>query len=423
MLSVRSVPPGRPKSESERRDELLYALEKILELPAADLRSTLDRASELIGNLLHADKVDTFLLEQQTQTLVAIGTSDTPMVRQQKGLGLDRLQLANRGNIVKVFETGQPGLSGHLEEDPEELPGLKHGLGIRSYIAVPFEVEGVRRGVLECSSAQPDFFSQDDLRFLGAVSRWVGAVIHRSELVEELTKSAAEQGRRAAADELITVFAHDMGNHLFSLRVRIEMLHQRALREKATANIRDAESALKSLAALSQFTSDLLDVGRLDQGLFALRLQPLDVMRLVEELAAAATLPKNEVQVRGPTELIIHADAARLRQALANLVANALKHSPAGLPVVIEVAPQKREDGTWVLLTVADQGPGVPPHLLPRLFERFVRGSGSQGLGLGLYLARQIAVAHGGTLEVHSQTGKGARFELALPLVQEDQGP
>src|SRR5688572_21709131 len=103
--SVHSVSPGRPKTESERREELLYALEKILELPAAELRSTLDRASELIGNLLHADKVDTFLLEPQTQTLVAIGVSDTPMSRQQKGMGLDRLQLANKGRIVQVFET------------------------------------------------------------------------------------------------------------------------------------------------------------------------------------------------------------------------------------------------------------------------------------------------------------------------------
>ncbi|KFE62944.1 ATP-binding protein [Hyalangium minutum] len=72
---------------------------------------------------------------------------------------------------------------------------------------------------------------------------------------------------------------------------------------------------------------------------------------------------------------------------------------------------------------MTDQGPGVPPLLLPQLFEWFVRGSGSQGLGLGLYLARQIALAHGGTLEVHSQTGKGVQFELALPLVREDQGP
>ena len=415
--------PERPQSESERRDALLYALEKILELPAAELRSTLDRASELVGNLLHADKVDTFLLEPQTQTLVAIGTSDTPMVRRQKGLGLDRLQLANRGRIVQVFESGEPGISGHVEDDPEELPGIKHGLGVRSFIAVPFDVEGVRRGVLECSSAQPDFFSPDDLRFLGAVSRWVGAVVHRSELVEELTKSAAEQGRRAAADELITVFAHDMGNHLFALRVRIEMLHQRAVREKAAANLRDSEAALKSLAGLSRFTSDLLDVGRLDQGLFALRLQPLEVMGLVGELAAALAMPKNEVQVRGPTELVIQADAARLRQALSNLVANALKHSPAGLPIVIEVAAQDRQDGKWVLITVADQGAGVPPHLLPRLFERFVRGSNSQGLGLGLYLARQIAVAHGGTLEAQSQPGKGARFEIALPLDREEQGP
>jgi signal transduction histidine kinase len=116
------------------------------------------------------------------------------------------------------------------------------------------------------------------------------------------------------------------------------------------------------------------------------------------------------------------ADADRLRQVLWNLVANALKHSPAGLPVVVEVSRQERESGSWALLTVTDQGSGVPPHLLPRLFERFVKGSGSSGLGLGLYLARRIAGAHGGTLEVHSSPGKGARFDLALPLDPEPRG-
>jgi signal transduction histidine kinase len=401
----------------------LYTLEKLLELPAAELTATLNRASDLIGSLLRADKVDIFLLEPQTQTLVARGINDTPLSRKQKSLGLDRLQLANRGRLVEVFDTGRPWHTGRQDEDPEELPGIKFGLGIRSVIAAPIELEGVRRGVLECSALAADFFSEDDLHFLVAAARWVGAVTHRSELVEKLTRAAAEQGRRAAADELITIFAHDMGNHLMSLRIRIEMLHQRALREQSAANLRDTESALNSLTALSQLTSDLLDVGRLDQGLFALRPEPVDVVRLVGELAAAVTLPGNEVQVRGPTELLLMADSARLRQALSNLVTNALKHSPAGLPVVVEIARQLRQEKSWVLLTVADQGPGIPPHLLPRLFERFVRGPGSSGLGLGLYLARQIASAHGGTLDVESSPGKGARFVLALPTGLEEPGP
>jgi signal transduction histidine kinase len=395
------------------------ALEKLLELPAAELRPSMEQASQLVSELLHADKVDVFILEPETQTLVAVGVSDTPMGRKQKRLGLNRMQLANRGRVVEVYETGRPWHTGHQDEDPEELPGIKFGLGVKSAIAVPFEVAGQRRGVLEASSAEPEFFSVDDLRFLGAVSRWVGSVVHRSELVEELTRSAAEQGRRAAADELITIFAHDMGNHLFPLRARVELLHRRAVRAKAVDDVRDAEGALRSVEALARLTSDLLDVSRLEQGLFSLRLQPVDLMRVVQEAAAAASVPGHEVQVRGPEELVLIGDCERLRQALANLVANAVRHSPKGLPVLVQVERRTSNDGPQVIVSVTDQGPGVPPHLLPRLFERFARGSKSIGLGLGLFLTREIVVAHGGTVEVHSTPGQGARFELKLPLERE----
>jgi two-component system OmpR family sensor kinase len=398
----------------------LLALETLLELPGAELRPTMEQVSQLLAELFHAEKVDVFFLEPETQTLVAMGVSDTPLGHKQKRLGLDRLQLANRGRNVQVFETGKSWLTGHQDEDPEELPGIKSGLGVRSAIAAAIDVGEERRGVLACSSTQPEFFAPEDLRFLEATARWVGVVAHRVELVEERTKAVAEQARRAAAEELITVFAHDMGNHLVSLRMRIELLHQRALRKKAADDIRDSEAAARSVAALTRLTSDLLDVGRLEQGLFSLRVQPVDVVRLAQEVAATATIPTHEVQYRGPEELLLFADPERLRQVLSNLVANALKHSPTGLPVVVEVAKQTRSDGHWVVLSVTDQGPGVPPQLLPHLFERFVRGSRSSGLGLGLYLSRQIALAHGGTLEVQSSPGKGARFELALPLFEDE---
>jgi two-component system, OmpR family, sensor kinase len=408
-----------PPSEDERRGQLWRTLEQLLSLPASELRPTMGRASQLISEILHADKVDIFLLEPQTQTLVAMGVSDTPMGHQQRSLGLDRLPLANRGRTVEVFETGQPWHSGHQDEDPGELPGIKFGLKIRSNIQAAIEIDGRRRGVLGCTSAQSEFFSLEDLRFVETVAQWVGVVAHRAELVEQLTRAAAAQGRRAAADELITIFAHDMGNHLFSLRTRIELIHQRALREKATPYLRDAAAAAQGVAALTRLASDLLDVARLDQGLFALQSQPVDLMRLAKETAAATTTPRTEVQIRGPAELMVMADPARLRQVLSNLVANALKHTPTGKAVSVEVSRQERPGGAWARLTVSDQGPGIPPHLMPRLFERFVRGPQSSGLGLGLYLARQISLAHGGTLEVHSVPGQGARFELAIPMDQD----
>ena len=399
----------------ERRERLLEALQSLLALPAAELRPTLNKASLLIADLLHADKVDVFLLEHPTQTLVAAGTSNTPMGRKQKALGLDRLPLANGGRTVQVYETERPFMTGRQHEDPEELPGIKHRLGVKSALLVPLPIGVETRGVVGVSSAQPDFFTEDDLRFLEAVARWVGTVAHRVELVQELTRLATRNARRAAAEEIITVLAHDMANYLMPLRARIELIQRRATRDNAQDYLRDADGAAASLKALTRLITDLLDVGRLDQGLFTLRSQPVDVAALAKEVADSLRTPGYKVEYRGPEELVIIADPDRLRQALENLAANAMKHSPPGLPVGVEVQEQLRAEGRWVCIAVSDQGPGIPAELLDTLFERFARGPGSSGLGLGLYLARQIAQAHGGTLEVTSKPGDGTRFEIALP--------
>lgn len=406
---------GPPSEQGERRDRLLHALESLLALPAAELRPTLNKASLVISELLKADKVDVFLLDVATQTLVAAGTSDTPMGRKQQALGLDRLPLANGGRAAQVYESEKPFMSNRQHEDPEELPGIKHRLGVKSSLMVPLPIGGETRGVLGVSSAQPDFFAPDDLRFAGAVARWVGAVAHRVELVQELTKLATRSARRAAAEELVTVLAHDMANHLMPLRARIELIQRRAARDNATDYLRDADGAATSLKALTRLISDLLDVSRLDQGLFSLRPGPVDVVALAKEVATSLRAPGRTVEHRGPEELIVIADEDRLRQVLENLTANALKHSPAGLPVGLDVQWQLRPEGRWVRIAVTDQGPGIPPDMLDTLFERFARGPGSTGLGLGLYLARQIALAHGGTLEVTSRPGDGTRFEVCLP--------
>ncbi|QSQ22002.1 HAMP domain-containing histidine kinase [Pyxidicoccus parkwayensis] len=404
-----------PQSQGERRDRLLQALESLLALPAAELRPTMDKATLLISELLKADKVDVFFLDTSTQTLVAVGTSDTPMGRKQRALGLDRLPLANGGRSVQVYESDQPFMSNRQHEDPEELPGIKHRLGVKSSLMVPLPIGGETRGVLGVCSAQPDFFIPDDLRFLVAVARWVGAVAHRVELVQELTKLATRGARRAAAEELVTVLAHDMANHLMPLRARIELIQRRARRDNAADYLRDAEGAATSLKALSRLIGDLLDVSRLDQGLFTMRPQPVDVVALAKEVAATMRSPGRAVEYRGPDELVVIADPDRLRQILENLTANALKHSPPGLPVGVDVQWQVRPEGRWARITVSNQGPGIAPEVMDTLFERFARGPGSTGLGLGLYLSRRIALAHGGTLEVTSTPGAGTRFEVALP--------
>ncbi|MFO0578030.1 MAG: GAF domain-containing sensor histidine kinase [Polyangia bacterium] len=408
-----------PANEPDRLyQQLLRTLEQLLELPAVDLRTALNQATQLIHQALHAEKVDAFLYDPLKNTLRAMGSSDTPLSQLQLAQGLDVLPLANRGSVVEVYTSGNNYLSGHVDEDRNEVPGIVHALGVRSHIAVPLEVAGERRGVLSAQSQTPDFFTAEDLRFLLAVSRCVGAVAHRAELVEAMANAALERGRRAAADELVLILAHDLRNYLGPLRGRIELLRLRAVRESRSSDIKDAEMAVFALERLSRMISDLLDVGRLEQGLFALQPVPVELVSLAQEIAQSLGTPEVGVQVTGPTELVTHADPERLRHLLENLIGNAIRYSPRGRPVIVEVRAEVQHETAQrqAILEVTDQGPGVPQELLPNLFERFVKTRGSPGLGLGLYLARRIAHAHGGELTVRSQPGHGACFRLTLPI-------
>jgi DNA-binding CsgD family transcriptional regulator len=152
--------------------------------------------------VLGADKVDVFLYAPAEQALVAEGTSDTPMGRQEHALGLDRLPLAKGGRTVRVFESGESYRAEHADQDPVELPDVVSKIGVRSTLAVPLEVVGARRGVLLASSATPAAFSQGDLKFLEAVAHWLGLTVARLAQAEMLATQAAEDGLQRGADEV-----------------------------------------------------------------------------------------------------------------------------------------------------------------------------------------------------------------------------
>ncbi|WP_437992883.1 GAF domain-containing sensor histidine kinase [Sorangium sp. So ce145] len=403
------------KEASSKEGRLISTLQRLLELPAADLRQSLNQASDLLAGALCADKIDIFLFDPSRNTLHALGTSKTPMGRLQRSLGLDIHPVANGGSIARVFTTGDPHITGHSEQEPGELPGLVNELGVRSHIAVRLAVDGERRGVVSAHSAAPEFFSDEDLRFLGAVAHWIGALTHRAELVEQVTSAALAQGRRQAAEELITVLAHDLRNHLTPLMGRLGLLRRRAELDGRVDDVRDADRATESVARLGQLISDLLDVGRIEQGLFEIAPAPMDLVSLARDIAVALGTPSVEIRVEGPRELVVVADRDRLRQALENLVSNAIKHSPPGKGVLITLTSELIKGTEHAHVDVVDRGSGVPPEILPRIFDRFVTDGYASGMGLGLYLASRIAAAHGATLAVSSPPGNGATFRLSLP--------
>ena len=395
-------------------------LESLLRLPAGDLKTTLTHIADLLVGPTGADKVDAFLYDRRRDSLVAIGTSTQPLSLLQRKHGLDVLPLANDGGPVAVFTTGRTQYAGHLENDESELRGIKEALGVRSTIGVALEVGGRRRGVLLLASQKPEFFTPEDVRYLETIASWVGVVAHRAELAQQIGHNAAEAGRRAGAEEMITVLAHDLRNYLSPISMRLEALRMRAQAQGRQEDAGEATRALRSVKRLAELVSEILDVARVDQGLFQLRLDQVDLGQLTTAAAAELSTPEQPVQVtvQSGEPPVVSGDAARLRQCIDNLIANAIQKSPKSAPVAVFVTRAKDlRDGTHCKVEVIDEGPGIPEEILPHVFERFVSGKRHEGgLGLGLYLAKRIAELHGGDIGAESQPGQGARFTLTLPV-------
>ena len=399
--------------QKDEASSLLTFLEQLLRTETSDLRQALTQAAQLIVEALSAEKVDIFLYEQERQTLVAMGVSQTALGRREQALGLDQLALANGGRGVEVFQTGTSYRNGHIEDDPEELRGVKEGLHVRSILVVPVENGTTRQGIIQVDSTQPEVFTEQDQQLLEGIAQWIGLVIHRAELLQRVTSDAAEQARRGTAEGLVTVLAHDLRNYLTPLQGRLDLLYRRALREQRERDITDLVGIRLAVRRFDKLIADLLDTARLSQGLLTLTCQQLDLTALVQEMVMALGSPSVRVEIEMPAHLSVWADAPRLQQALENVLANALKHTLPDRMIRIEAHEEQEEKR--VVLSVTDQGPGIPPEERSSLFELFHAGKGSSGLGLGLHLAAQIVAAHRGALWLDESYQQGARFVFSLP--------
>lgn len=221
-------------------------------------------------------------------------------------------------------------------------------------------------------------------------------------------------------DEFLAILAHELRNPL------APMMHSAQLLKLADvpASIRDKCHAVieRQVLQLSRLVEDLLDVSRWTRGVVELRRETVSLSNIVRD---AVTTSEPSLSAREhvlelklpPADLCLHGDPARLVQALSNLLNNAAKYMmPAGK---IGVTAEDTRDE--ILIRVSDQGIGIPEHMLERIFDLFVRADGSlerssEGLGIGLTLARQIAEAHGGTIKAFSAgKNRGSEFVMRLP--------
>jgi signal transduction histidine kinase len=219
-------------------------------------------------------------------------------------------------------------------------------------------------------------------------------------------------------EEFISIVSHELrtpvAGVLGFLQTTIDHWDAMTDSERSSAVLRAASNARR----LQGLTRDVLDSQSAEAGRMTYAMAPADLCEevTVAAEAARALYPAQRFEVGLEVDSVpIEVDVDRIQQVLTNLIDNAVRISPPDAPVELRL---------WIeddraRLSVADHGPGLPPDMEERIFEKFVRGrSGSvTGTGLGLYIARQILEAHGGSISVTSTPGEGATFELELPLL------
>ena len=268
-------------------------------------------------------------------------------------------------------------------------------------------------------------------------SRWwslcaptrLGGSGRNSECVEFILDISEQKQAEAERETFAAIAAHDLRTPLTTLRGQAQLLLRRASGGQPvdaatiTRRMRVIVAVIDRMVAM---VDEMLDAAHLRAGRsLDLNAAPVDLVALAEVAAQEARLSASRHGVRVAAalpQLVGEWDGARLARVLSNLLGNAIKYSPAGGDIVVEVGREEDPTRSWAVVSVTDQGIGIPAADVPYLFERFRRGGNVTGriagTGIGLAGAKQIVEQHGGTITVDSQEGKGATFFVRLPLNQ-----
>jgi PAS domain S-box-containing protein len=222
-------------------------------------------------------------------------------------------------------------------------------------------------------------------------------------------------------DDFLATLAHELRNPLAPIRNGIEVL--RMVASPNPTLDRTAQMMARQMRCLVRLVDDLLDVSRISRGKIDLRRERVAINQVVtlalESCEALFDPDEHTLTVNlSPEPMIVRADPDRLRQVFSNLLSNAAKFTPPGSKVWVTV----ERSGDFALVSVRDDGVGIPAERLSQVFDMFAQGESrhlNDGLGIGLALAKELVLLHGGTIEARSQgVGKGSEFVVCLPLFE-----
>ena len=295
------------------------------------------------------------------------------------------------------------------QPDPEDTIGGRRRP--RSILVAPMKFGEEIIGALSVQSLKPDTYGPSQFRLLQTIAGQAAGAIRNAQLFE------SEQRARDERDEFLSLVTHEIKNPLTSITGYTDFAEDAVKRSDSQSALESLEIVRSEAKRILRLAEDLLDASRMSAGRFTLKMEEVDLPKVVEQIANryAATNSRRIELVIPPDFPRVAGDSLRLGQVVENLISNAVKYSPEESPIQVCVDAGEGK----IHLSVSDRGPGIPKEKIPLIFERFYRleenGQVVKGTGLGLFITKEIVRMHGGSIFVKSREGEGSTFIVELP--------
>lgn len=455
ILVCRDVTERRAleRRTQEALQALLVMAGEVVQLPgssgrglqsAKELPFVAKRLAELIRQVLSCQRVSLTAEDPQTQirrSLAVVGLSaqqEQFWLERRAGMNLQELlpgtaiEAGLQNNEIRVADFTQPPLQGRVNP-----------FGSEAVVLAPMKVGTQRIGVLAIDyGGIQHTYTGDELALIQAIADLAALVLERERLLTERADAqantlAAQEANRLM-EEFIGIAGHELRTPLTTIKAGVQLAKRQVERlqrqeetlpanaSKMMSNVSDLlERTERQIGMQNRLISDLLDVSRIQTGRLELHPELHDMIVLARQVVEDQRYLTSERTITfesaSTNELLVMADADRLRQVITNYLSNALKYSAADTPVAVYVEPRE----TQVRVAVRDEGPGLSESQLQQVWQRFYRVPGIEvksgtgvGLGLGLHISRMIVERQGGKVGVESIPDVGSTFWFTLPLAE-----
>jgi len=382
-----------------------------------------ERVAEVLGDwaaviLKSSDSTELRVASIYHREMASLGLAWSYIYRQPLVVG--------EGIIGQVVSTGYPSLTQNLGAAETTAPGLEGGyhaapMKLGSLLILPLRTRREMLGALVIAANDPDRAMNDEKLPLAEIlaERAALAIENAKLYTEQVDARRKVEDLSRLKDEFLSIASHELRTPVTSIKGYTQLAKTLIRENDLSTSEEYLDIALDQIDRMSRLILELLDVSRIETGRLDIRREPIPWTAFVSDVVHRhhTAVSDRRFQLNLPVgHKRVLGDRDRLEQVLGNLMENAVKYSPDGSEILVTV----EDRGDQVVTSVADRGIGIPTDELGQVFERFHRGrqvssTNYGGLGLGLYITKQIVERHGGTIWVESREGQGTTFSFSLP--------